>query len=138
MAGGGGSLRGAGLAGGGPAGGDGQHREGQQAGRRQTAPSGPAYAAAKGGISALVRILAYELAADGVRCVTVTPGAINTQMMLRALAKRGLTTMTMPNGALARVGEPVEVANLIRFLVSDDASYITGSNVTIDGGVTPF
>src|ERR1700712_4244652 len=72
-----------------------------------TAPSGPAYAAAKGGISALVRILAYELAPDGGRCVTVTPGAINTQMMLRALAKRGLTTMTMPNGALARVGEPV-------------------------------
>jgi NAD(P)-dependent dehydrogenase (short-subunit alcohol dehydrogenase family) len=102
------------------------------------APSGPAYAAAKGGISSLIRILAYELAADGVRCVTVTPGAINTQMMRRALEKRGQSTMTMPPWALSRVGEPVEVANLIRFLVSDEASYITGSNVTIDGGITPF
>jgi NAD(P)-dependent dehydrogenase (short-subunit alcohol dehydrogenase family) len=101
-------------------------------------PSGPAYAAAKGGISALIRILAYELAEDGVRCVTVTPGAINTQMMRRALEKRGLTSMTMPHGSLDRPGEPIEVARLIQFLVSDSASYITGSNVTIDGGVTPF
>ena len=46
--------------------------------------------------------------------------------------------MTMPHWVLSRVGEPFEVANLIRFLVSDEASYITGSNVTIDGGITPF
>jgi NAD(P)-dependent dehydrogenase (short-subunit alcohol dehydrogenase family) len=102
------------------------------------APSGPAYAAAKGGISSLIRVLSSQLAGDGVRCVSVTPGAINTQMMYRALAKRGLSELQMPPGTLGRVGQPFEVANLIHFLVSDNASYISGSNVTIDGGSTPF
>jgi NAD(P)-dependent dehydrogenase (short-subunit alcohol dehydrogenase family) len=103
-----------------------------------TPPSGPAYAASKGGILALVRTMAHQLAADGVRCLTVTPGPIETQMMTRALAKRGQSSMTMPPGTIQRVGQPEDVARLVRFLVSDDASYITQTNVTIDGGYTPF
>lgn len=103
-----------------------------------TAPSGPAYAAAKAGIIAFVRTLSYQLGPRGVRCVTVTPGSVDTVMLRRSLEKQGLTEKVMAPGSLGRIGRPEEIASVVSFLVSDEASYIAGSSITVDGGATPF
>ena len=93
----------------------------------------PAYSASKGGMLSLVRSLADELAADGVRINAVSPGQIRTPMLQPVLD-------ILPAGTferrilLGRVGEPVEIARAVRFLLSADASYITATELVVDGG----
>jgi NAD(P)-dependent dehydrogenase (short-subunit alcohol dehydrogenase family) len=103
-----------------------------------TPPAGPAYAASKGGMMSFVRSLSHELAPAGVRCLTISPGSIDTQMLRISLAKKNLTKKVMAPGSIGRVGQPAEIAKVARFLASDDASYVAGSNLTVDGGATPF
>jgi 3-oxoacyl-[acyl-carrier protein] reductase len=96
------------------------------------------YAAAKAGVPGLCRSVAMELAPRGVRCNAVIPGLIETPQSLDAvnsLGPEGLreAARTIP---LRRVGRPSEIATLIRFLTSDDASYITGQAIIADGGLT--
>jgi 3-oxoacyl-[acyl-carrier protein] reductase len=96
------------------------------------------YAAAKAGIPGICRSLAVELAARGIRCNAVIPGLIETPQSLdktNSLGPEGLAkaARSIP---LGRVGQPQDVANLIRFLTSDEASYITGQSLIIDGGLT--
>jgi len=93
----------------------------------------PAYTAAKGAVAALVRSLADELARDGIRINTVAPGFIDTPMAQRvkqADAEGKITGRIL----LARFGEPEEIARLVRFLLSDEASYITAAEIFADGG----
>lgn len=93
----------------------------------------PAYSASKGGMLSLVRALADELAADGVRINAVSPGQVRTPMLQPVID-------VLPAGSferrilLGRLGEPVEIARVVRFLLSADASYITAAELVVDGG----
>jgi glucose 1-dehydrogenase len=98
-------------------------------------PGYAAYCAAKGGLRMLCRDLALELAAHHINVINVAPGAIDTPINERTLSnpeKKLALTREVP---LGRVGEPEEVAKLVCYLASDDASYITGTTVVIDGGL---
>jgi 3-oxoacyl-[acyl-carrier protein] reductase len=93
----------------------------------------PPYAAAKAGIVGLTRSLSRRLA-PGVLVNAVAPGLIDTRMAATTIAERG--DAYIQEIPLQRVGRPSEVATVIRFLCSTDASYITGQTITIDGGIT--
>ncbi|HUB10553.1 MAG TPA: SDR family NAD(P)-dependent oxidoreductase [Acetobacteraceae bacterium] len=92
-----------------------------------------AYGAAKGGIVGLTRSLARRFA-PGILVNAVAPGVILTRMIDQIIADRGdAYRQEIP---LQRYGEPAEVASVIRFLCSRDASYVTGQTITVDGGLT--
>jgi 3-oxoacyl-[acyl-carrier protein] reductase len=93
----------------------------------------PPYAAAKGGIVGLTRALSRRLA-PGVLVNAIAPGLIDTRMAAPTIAARGEAYLR--DIPLQRVGQPSEIASVIRFLCSRDASYITGQTITIDGGLT--
>ncbi len=88
------------------------------------------YAAAKAGLNAASRALATEVARFGVRVNVVAPGLIETDMIANAPIAEIKKVIPM-----ARVGKPQEVSRVIRFLCSDDASYITGQVIAINGGM---
>ena len=92
------------------------------------------YSASKGGVNALTQALAKEGAAAGIRVNAVAPGFTDTDMFrsMDAAARQRLTAQI----PLGRVGEPEEVARAIRFLATDESSYITGQILAIDGGIT--
>lgn len=97
---------------------------------------GPSYTASKGGVTALTRTIAFQHAAEGIRCNAICPGPVDTPMLQISMKKLGLTTMTSRPGTIPRLAQPEEVAFLVAFLVSDEASFITGATYTIDGGAT--
>jgi len=93
----------------------------------------PGYGAAKGGIVGLTRSLSRRLAPD-VLVNAIAPGVIDTSMAAPTIAARG--DAYLREIPLARYGHPREIASVIRFLCSRDASYITGQTITVDGGLT--
>ena len=98
-------------------------------------PSRAPYAATKAGVSSLTRTLAAEWGSYGVRVNAVCPGYIETDLMREAINSGRVDESELLNMiALERIGDPIEVANVISFLLSDDASYITGTTIDIDGG----
>jgi 3-oxoacyl-[acyl-carrier protein] reductase len=92
------------------------------------------YAASKGGINGLTRALAKELAPRNVRVNAVAPGMIETDMsqVVRGIAGDAIKKMI----PLKRIGLPEEVASVVAFLASDDAAYITGQVLRVDGGLS--
>jgi NAD(P)-dependent dehydrogenase (short-subunit alcohol dehydrogenase family) len=91
------------------------------------------YAAAKAGLIGLARSLVREVGGRGITINTVLPGAINTALLDAAgTQRREAIVSTIP---LARIGEPNEVAALIAFLASEQAAYITGATIPVDGGL---
>lgn len=88
------------------------------------------YAAAKSGLIAASRVLAAELGRLGIRVNVVAPGLIDTDMIKGAPVERIKDIIPM-----ARIGKPEEVAKVVRFLCSDDASYITGQVISVNGGM---
>ena len=92
------------------------------------------YSVSKAGLEALTRVMAFELAPAGVRVNAVSPGTIATEFLAGMLtpAARVAREQRIPFG---RLGTPEEVADVIAFLVSNDARYITGSSIPIDGGL---
>ena len=96
------------------------------------------YCISKGGVSQLTRATALALAPHGIRVNAIGPGTINTDMAKGVLADRAAFNRAMSRTPLGRVGEPSEVASIAAFLASDDASYVTGETIYVDGGRMPL
>jgi len=96
----------------------------------------PAYTASKHALIGLTRSLAARLGPEGIRINAVCPGYIATPMFLPVVAREGAREEFERKIPVGRLGEPHEIARLVRFLMSDDASYLHGSAVVADGGVT--
>ncbi|ADU94083.1 SDR family NAD(P)-dependent oxidoreductase [Geobacillus sp. Y412MC52] len=94
----------------------------------------PHYSAAKAGVINLTKSLALELAPYGIRVNSVSPGFVETPLTERGLQNERFVKAIERNTALGRVGTPEEIANVIAFLASSEASYMTGSDVLVDGG----
>jgi 3-oxoacyl-[acyl-carrier protein] reductase len=94
-----------------------------------------AYGAAKHGLEGLTKTLAVEWARRGVRVVSVAPAYVATELLAGTSKAGGFTLDEVAHRTpLGRLAEPEEVARVVAFLVSDDASYVTGSSVLVDGG----
>lgn len=95
------------------------------------------YVSSKGGVTALTRVLAVELGPFGIRVNAVAPGVIETPAMAEERLSVGLAGNPDEERSptlLQRPGRPEDVANAVAFLASDEASYITGATLTVDGG----
>ncbi|AKS31872.1 SDR family NAD(P)-dependent oxidoreductase [Mycolicibacterium goodii] len=98
-----------------------------------------AYGAAKGGVLALTKSAAVRYGRDGIRCNTVLPGDMQTEMVEAYFAAAedpaALRAQAEGEYPLGRIGEPREVARAVLFLASDDASFVTGEALVVDGGL---
>jgi len=92
------------------------------------------YAAAKAGMHGFTKALAYEVARKGVTVNTISPGYIGTKMVL-AIPKDVLDSKILPQIPMGRLGKPDEVAGLIIYLCSEEAAFVTGANISINGGL---
>jgi NAD(P)-dependent dehydrogenase (short-subunit alcohol dehydrogenase family) len=99
-------------------------------------PMLPAYAASKGGLDALTRALAIDYAKDGIRCNVVTPGLIDTPMAAPLMTNREQLDPILDHYPIRRPGKPEEVAGMVLYLASDEATWVTGGTFRIDGGMT--
>jgi NAD(P)-dependent dehydrogenase (short-subunit alcohol dehydrogenase family) len=95
-----------------------------------------AYCASKAGVLGVMRSIGHRFAAEGIRVNAVCPGAVATPMLLPAFDLPGFRERLEERTPLGRVSTPDEIARPIRFLLSDEASFITGTHLTIDGGLT--
>jgi len=91
------------------------------------------YSAAKAGIHGFTKALALEVARKGVTINTISPGYIGTKMVT-AIPKEILDTKILPQIPVSRLGKPDEVAGLIIYLCSEEAAFVTGANISINGG----
>ena len=99
-----------------------------------------AYCASKGAVHQITRAMALDHAKDGIRINSVCPGEVNTPMLSTGRkfppTQEDLKKLADETIPVARLAEPEEIANVVFFLASEDASYMTGSMVTVDGGFT--
>jgi len=91
------------------------------------------YSAAKAGIHGFTKALALEVARKGVTVNTISPGYIGTKMVM-AIPKDVLDSKIVPQIPMGRLGKPEEVAGLVAYLASDEAAFLTGANIAINGG----
>lgn len=91
------------------------------------------YAAAKAGMHGFTKSLALEMARHGVTVNTVSPGYLNTKMV-QAVPQEILQTRILPQIPIGRLGDPAEVAGLVAYLCSEEAGFVTGANIAINGG----
>ena len=95
-----------------------------------------AHAATKGGVIAMTRQLAVEGAPHGIRAVSISPGAIETPGTAELFANPAVRDAVISQNLIARLGQPRDVVDLAVFLASDEASFITGANFVVDGGMS--
>jgi acetoacetyl-CoA reductase len=91
------------------------------------------YSAAKAGMHGFTKALALEVARKGVTVNTISPGYIGTKMVL-AVPKEVMDTKIIPQIPVGRLGKPEEVAALVAYLCTDEAAFLTGANIAINGG----
>ena len=91
------------------------------------------YSAAKAGMHGFTKALALEVARRGVTVNTISPGYIGTKMVM-AIPQEVLDSKIIPQIPMARLGKPEEVAGLVAYLASDEAAFLTGANIAINGG----
>lgn len=94
----------------------------------------PHYSAAKAGVVNFTRSLALELSSYGIRVNSVSPGFAETPLIEQGLKNEKFVRAIQRNSAMQRVGRPEEIANVIVFAVSREASYMTGADLLVDGG----
>lgn len=96
------------------------------------------YCAAKAGVLGLTRATAMELASRGIRANTVIPGLVETPQSLDDVNSLGKAALEAAGSdvPLGRVGTPAEIARVVAFLLGDEASYLTGQEIVVDGGLT--
>jgi cyclopentanol dehydrogenase len=97
-----------------------------------------AYGASKGGVRLLSKSVALEGASHNVRCNSVHPGIIWTNMQAQAVGSRDPSQVSVGAARvpLGRVGTPEDIANCVLYLASDESSYVTGAEFTVDAGMT--
>jgi NAD(P)-dependent dehydrogenase (short-subunit alcohol dehydrogenase family) len=96
---------------------------------------GLAHSAAKGAVLSMTRHLAMEGRKHGIRANTVSPGTIETNQTRFILGDPEWSRIQLGRAMMNRMGQPEEVAATVAFLASDDASYITGADIAVDGGI---
>src|SRR5919206_2557923 len=96
------------------------------------------YATSKAGIEMMTKTMALELAKDKIRVNVVAPGAIDTEMNVELKENKNELNKVLKHIPLGRIGTPEEVSNVVEFLASDKASYITGASYFVDGGMTLY
>jgi NAD(P)-dependent dehydrogenase (short-subunit alcohol dehydrogenase family) len=101
-------------------------------------PGGAAYGASKGGVRILTKCVAVEGARNGIRCNSIHPGFIWTNMQaafVRSLPQGAIDPAQLPV-PLGRMGQPEDIAHCVLYLASDESSYVTGAELTVDAGMT--
>ena len=96
----------------------------------------PAYCASKAGLLGLTRAASAQLGPEGIRINAVCPGAVDTPLLAPLLEMPGAQERLESNTPLGRLARPADVAAVVRFLLSDEAAYVTGTSVVVDGGMT--
>jgi glucose 1-dehydrogenase len=96
------------------------------------------YAASKGGVRMMVQTLAQEVASDGIRVNAVAPGAIRTPINKAAWDSEEALAKLLQLIPYGRIGEPEDVARAVVWLASDEADYVTGVTLYVDGGMVPY
>lgn len=96
-------------------------------------PGNATYAASKGAMASFLKTLAAEVARKNITCNTIAPGYVDTEMMAAYPEQRAAAEAQIP---LKRFARPAEIAGLVSFLLSNDAGYITGNIIPIDGGLS--
>ncbi|MEM7189438.1 MAG: SDR family NAD(P)-dependent oxidoreductase [Pseudomonadota bacterium] len=97
-------------------------------------PAIPAYCASKGGVMQLTKASSLALAPHGIRVNAVGPGSIDTEMMAGVNANPEALKTALSRTPLQRIGKASEIGKVVSFLVSDNASYVTGETIYVDGG----
>jgi NAD(P)-dependent dehydrogenase (short-subunit alcohol dehydrogenase family) len=96
----------------------------------------PAYCASKAGLLGLTRSVCALLGPDGIRVNSICPGAVETPLLAPLLEMPGAREDLIARTPLGRLALPADIASVVRFLLSDDAAYITGASLVVDGGMT--
>lgn len=96
----------------------------------------PSYVASKHGLIGLTRSLAHRLGPEGIRANAVCPGYIKTPMLMPSIPSAEAQAALVAKVPLGRLGEAADIARVVRFLLSEEAAYVHGAAVVVDGGVT--
>jgi cyclopentanol dehydrogenase len=104
------------------------------AGIGQSLHQEPAYAASKGAVRIFTKVTASQHARDNIRCNSVHPGPVDTEMFHAAFTDREAMQRRLERVPLRRMGTVAEIVSAVLYLASDESSYMTGSEVVIDGG----
>jgi len=96
------------------------------------------YATSKAGIEMMTKTMALELAKDNIRANVIAPGAIETDMNMELKENEDELNKVLKRIPIGRIGQAEEVANVVEFLASDKASYVTGTTFFVDGGMTLY